>query len=455
MAEPVLVEVGGELTGDPDVLVLITGGRAGEISASVEEAIRSGALPAGEVLPPVRRLAEHLRVSPTTVAAAYHDLQVRGLVTASGRRGTRVSPRPPLGPRTADLVPAGARDLTTGNPDPALLPDLGRALARLHPRQRLYGEAPNHPDLLELAARQLGRDGISPDFLLVVGGALDGIERTLMAHLRPGDRVAVEDPGYPAVRDLLLALGLVPEPLPIDERGFLPEDLEAALRRLSAVILTPRAQNPTGSALDAARAGELREVLAERPDVLVIEDDHAGPVAGVPARTVCGDPLERWAVVRSVSKSLGPDLRLAVMAGDPVTVSRVEGRQQLGVGWVSHLLQELVVELWRDRQVQRLLERASAVYGRRRGALVSALAERGVAATGGSGLTVWVPVPDERAAVRRLLDAGWAVSAGERFRLRSGPAIRVSVGELDPPDAARLADALTQPAGVRARTRTA
>jgi DNA-binding transcriptional MocR family regulator len=276
-----------------------------------------------------------------------------------------------------------------------------------------------------------------------------------MAHLRPGDRVAIEDPGYPAVHDLLLALGLVPDPLPIDDRGILPDALEGALRRLAAVVITPRAQNPTGAALDEGRAGELREVLAERPDVLVIEDDHAGPVAGMPARTLSGDPLERWATVRSVSKSLGPDLRLAVMAGDPVTISRVEGRQQLGVGWVSHVLQGLVVELWRDRSVQHLMERAAAAYARRRGALVDALFERGVQAHGRSGMNVWVPVTDEAAAARRLLDRGWAVSTGERFRFHSGPALRVSIGTLDPGDAVSLADALTRPPEARTRTRSA
>lgn len=438
-----------------DVLDLIVGRRAGEISTGVEAAIRAGQLAPGEPLPPVRRLAEHLGVSPTTVAAAYRDLQVRGLLTASGRRGTRVSPRPPLSHSAPAPIPPGVRNLASGNPDPSLLPDLTVALARLRPRQRLYGEPADRHELLELAAGLFAADGISPDFLLVVGGALDGIERTLMAHLRPGDRVAVEDPGYPPVFDLLLALGLVPEPLPVDERGPIPDDLEAALRKVTAVIVTPRAQNPTGAALDEARAGELREVLADRPDVLVIEDDHAGQVAGAPAWSLCPDGPERWAVIRSFSKSLGPDLRLAVMAGDPVTISRVQGRQQLGAGWVSHVLQALVVELWREPEVQGLMERAAAAYRERREALLRALADRGLAATGRSGFNVWVPVADERTALSSLLDAGWAAAGGERFRLRSGPAVRISIGRLAPEEAPEVAAALAASSLAPAHTRSA
>jgi DNA-binding transcriptional MocR family regulator len=439
----------------PDLLQHIGGARAGEISASVEAAIRTGELGPGESLPSVRRLAEHLGVSPTTAAAAYRDLTPRGGVPAAGRRGTRVSPRPAVRHLSPASAPPGTRGLLDGNPDPAFLPDLGAVLARLHLAPRLYGEPANLRELLDLGAELFTADAIPAEFLLVVGGALDGIERALGAHLRAGDRVAVEDPGYPPVFDLLLALGLVPVPLPMDDRGILPDELEAAARApLAALILTPRAQNPTGAALDEARARELRGILTRRPEILVIEDDHAGPVSGAPAYSVGGDDIDRWAVVRSFSKSLGPDLRLALMAGDPVTITRVEGRQQLGVGWVSHVLQRLVVALWHDRQVQRLMSAAAAAYAARRQALLDALAAHGVRARGRSGLNVWVPVGDEQVAVRRLLDAGWAASAGERFRLRSEPAVRLSIGRLPVEEAPAVAAALAAPSPRPARTRT-
>ncbi len=86
----------------------------------------------------------------------------------------------------------------------------------------------------------------------IVSGALDGIERVIDVHLRPGDRVAVENPGYAALFDLLRARGLALEPVAVDERGMRPEELQGALARgASAAMITPRGQNPTGAALDA------------------------------------------------------------------------------------------------------------------------------------------------------------------------------------------------------------
>ncbi|TMA59819.1 MAG: aminotransferase class I/II-fold pyridoxal phosphate-dependent enzyme [Deltaproteobacteria bacterium] len=414
------------------------------IVTSVEAAIRQGRLAAGAPLPTVRELARALRMSPTTVAAAYRTLRGRGLVHARGRRGTRVSPRPPLPIRPVAPAPSHLRDLSLGNPDPALLPSWQRALARLPRRPGLYGEPANRPELLALARRQLERDGLPRGELAVVGGALDGIERVLQAHLRPGDRVAVEDPGYVAVFDLVAALGLVAEPVGIDDSGPLPDDLSRALRSgAEAFILTPRAQNPTGAAVGAARARELRAVLAKHPEVLVIEDDHAGPIAGAPPVSVCHGS-ERWAVVRSVSKSLGPDLRLAILTGDATTVARVEGRQSVGTGWVSHLLQDLVTALWDDAATDRQLRRAADAYAGRREALVRALAAHGLAAHGRSGLNVWVPVIEEAAIVSGLAGAGWAVRAGERYRLRSGPAVRITVSALAPRESDRLAAALAR-----------
>jgi DNA-binding transcriptional MocR family regulator len=173
--------------------------------------------------------------------------------------------------------------------------------------------------------------------------------------------------------------------------------------------------------------------------VLLIEDDHAGLVSGAPYSSIIGPDSDRWALIRSVSKFLHPDLRLALMAGDEVTIGRVEGRQALGTRWVSHILQATVVALLRDLAFIPTSGRAREVYAARRAALIDALAEHGIPAYGRSGLNVWVPVREEATVMRALSDAGWLAMAGERFRLMTGPGIRITISTLHEPEAAELA----------------
>ncbi len=422
------------------------GSSGNEIVADIEAAVRDGRLLPGEALPAVRTLAAELRLSPATVAAAYRELRVRGIARGHRRAGTRITGAPPTAPRPAQVVPAGVRNLLAGSPDPELLPAFpvlaGRRTGAVSPR--LYGDAAMSPGLAELAAARFEAAGVDPAHLAVVGGALDGVERAVGAWLRPGDRIAVEDPGYPPLLDLLAAMDISAEPVGLDALGARPDSLAAALSRgCRGLVTVPRAQSPTGAAWDAGRVAELSAVLAAHPDALVVEDDHAADVAGAPGVTLTAGRSRR-VTIRSVSKSLGPDLRLAVLAGDAVTIARVEGRQALGTGWVSYLLQEAVAALWRDPEVARLLDRASAVYAQRRATLIGELASRGIAASGRSGLAIWVPVADELSVTSALLDRGWAVAPGERFRISSPPGIRIGIGTITPDESARFAADLSE-----------
>lgn len=416
----------------------IEGNSASAIAAELESAIRRGGIASGERLPTVRRLAEQLGVSPATVSSAFGKLRARGLIVGRGRGGARAAGHPPLPARPGLSVPAGARDLTVANPDPALLPSLERALGAVDRRPHLYGEPRNLPELMEIAVQSFGADGIHVRSVVVAGGALDGLERVLQAHLRVGDRVAVEDPGWTNVLDLVRALGLEPVPVSVDDHGLVTESLERALHTgVQAVIVTPRGQNPFGAALGTRRVKELRRVLGSHPTVLLVEDDYAPWVAGAPTLTLTRG-RDRWAIIRSVSKALGPDLRLAMIAGDAETCARVERRQFVGTGWVSHILQRLAASLLSDPEVEQLLVRAGDTYAERRKALIDSLHGHGVQTHGRSGLSVWVPVREEAATLQSLLEAGWAVAPGERFRLRTPPALRITITTLEPKDAVRL-----------------
>jgi DNA-binding transcriptional MocR family regulator len=420
----------------------ITGDRADAIARSVESAISEGRLAPREALPPVRTLAGQLGVSPTTVAAAYRTLRQRGLVVGEGRRGTRVAARENDRTRLPIPMLAGTTNLADGNPDPALLPDLEPLLHRLPMPRDLYGDACVLPELADAGRRLLEADGIDVPALSVVSGAMDGIERVLTTQLRPGDRVAVEDPAFAGLLDLLGVLALVAVPLAIDDEGPLPEALARVLASgVQAVVVTPRAQNPTGAAVSASRALELRKILDRHPNVLLVEDDHAAAVAGAPLASLGSRRRTRHAYLRSMAKALGPDVRVALLAGPADVVGRVESRQIVGMRWVSRVLQRLVVAALADRSVMSSVARAEKEYARRREAVLAALASRGVAATGRSGMNVWIPVREEAAGLQALAVAGWGVAPGERFRLAASPGLRVTVARLAGADVERFAEA--------------
>jgi DNA-binding transcriptional MocR family regulator len=422
------------------------GRRAAEIAADVERGVGDGELTPGQSLPPLREVARELGVNPNTVAAAYRMLRERGVVETAGRRGTRVRHRPASTPREQLRVepPPGARDLSQGNPDPGLLPDprdaLGAAAEHASSRPTLYGAPAVLAELADEAGAALARDGVPTGPLAVTSGSLDAIERVLDAHLRPGDAVAVEDPGWGSLLDLVPARGLRAVPVAVDDEGPRPEAVETALGRgARALVVTDRAQNPTGAALSSDRAARLRDLLAAHPATLLIEDDHGHGIVETPLHPLAGS-TGHWALARSAAKALGPDMRLAVLTGDDVTVGRVLGRQRLGPGWVSHLLQRAVARLWAAGAADPGAVARS--YGRRRDALVAELHRRGVPAHGRTGMNVWVPVPDETGAVARLLHAGWAVAPGARFRLASPPGVRLTVSPLSEDEVPAVADAV-------------
>jgi len=428
----------------------VSGDSAASISASIESGVLRGDWIAGAALPAVRVLADQLHVSPATVAKAYQELRQRGVVETEGRRGTRVRSRPPIaGPRAALRlpVPPGLRDLSDGEPDVHWLPRLGpvlRAVAEGVDPPQGYASAVAMPELTDAARLRLAADGVPVEraTIAAAAGTLDAVERLLTAHLRPGDAVAVEDPGWANLLDLLAACGLRPVPFAVDDDGPDPVALAEALRAgARAVIITARAQNPTGGALTAERAAEVRGVLAEHPTVLLVEDDHAAELAEVPLHCL-GPVTGSWAFVRSASKPFGPDLRIAVVAGDETTIARVVGRMRIGTGWVSTVLQRTLLRLWQDGEVTALIGEASRAYGRRRRALCAALAERGLTATGKTGINVWVKVSDETRAVGLLRDQGYAVAPGSLFRVSAPPGIRITISSLDEAEIPPLADAV-------------
>ncbi len=395
------------------------------IAAAVSRLITSGELAPGERLPTVRELARRLGISPTTVSEAWRTLADAGAIDARGRRGTYVLDAPrPRGPRRYRRVTEGPGhfplDLSTGTPDPELLPDLGPVLVRVA-RQTLTTSYLDDPVIPALDEALRVRWPFPPEALTVVDGAMDALDRITSIVVRLGDRVLVEHPCFPPLLDLLEQVGAEPIGLPLDEHGIVPDALAAALaRRPVALYLQPRAQNPAGVSMTAARARELAALL--RPtEVVVIEDDHAGAIAAselvslgtyLPARTVH---------VGSFSKSHGPDLRLAAVGGAGEVIAGVASRRLLGPGWSSRLLQCVLVELLADPATVDVVERARTTYAERRKQLVAALDHRGVASAGTDGINLWLDVRDEQSALLTLASRGVGAAPGTPFLVNGSP----------------------------------
>jgi DNA-binding transcriptional MocR family regulator len=223
-----------------------------------------------------------------------------------------------------------------------------------------------------------------------------------------------------------------------------PDGLRLALEAgARAVVSTPRAQNPTGASVSSRRAHELRDVLADYPYVLVIEDDHFSLLSGQPYHSIIAAEHRRFALVRSVSKFLGPDMCLAVTATDAETASRLGMRLSPGTTWVSHLLQRLGAALLTDEDVREQIRTAGHHYAERNGRFAGLLRARGIEAAARDGLNLWIAVPcTARAVSEQLMRRGWLARTEDEFRLADGPShhLRLTVHDLDDIAAEQLAD---------------
>ncbi len=423
-----------------------SGKTATEIFDGIRTLVQSGQLPPGASLPPVRDLAVELDVNRNTVAAAYRRLVTAGIAQAQGRLGTTIRDPATPGEQEGARADTQLMDFASGNPGARWLPDLTAAFHVRPYKPRLYGAATVNPGLESYIRKWMAPDAPVPFEVDLAHGAVDAVERLLGAYLVPGDKVAVENPCFLSSINTLRTAGCQPLGVPVDEEGMLAPALAAALAKgAQAVILTPRIHNPTGCNLSAKRARALARVLAKYPQTLVVIDDHFASLATAGYHSVLPRGAARWALVRSFSKALGPDVRVAAIASDAQTAKRLRLRLASGTSWVSHLLQDVVEMTVTRPGFAELMEQARADYARRRQALADALTAEGIGVHAhADGLNLWVPLErDDAAVVAELAALGWLVRHGEAFSVQERVhGLRITISDIEPEQCATFAQDL-------------
>ncbi|QPB22680.1 PLP-dependent aminotransferase family protein [Rhizobium sp. 007] len=403
------------------------------IALETSALIRAGALPVGTKLPAIRDLAFALGVSPATISEAWSELRRQKIISGRGRNGTWISGdrfvAKPERLASSGNYGEGVLDLTAAVPDVSLLPPLADALTYGASAENLnsYERSRILPEL-EAAVR---RDWpYEPEAFLATNGGYNAVYTLLHALVMPGASVAIENPTAMRLLDILEDLGVRILPVQCDKDGPLPSSLEAAMKyRPVAFLFQPRLHSVTGQSVSKARLEALGNVLAGS-DTLIIEDDGVADISGAPKHSLGGHYPDRVIHILSYSKTLGPDLRLAVLSSSRAIVEQIQSYRSFSAGWTSRILQAAAAWLLRDPRTDEILTRARKIYQQRHDELTNALRERGVEVDGGTGLCAWVPVSSEPFAMVTLAARGIAVHPGAKFSILPSNQIRVATGNL-------------------------
>ena len=377
-----------------------------QLAEQFRAAVLDGRLQAGHRLPSTRDLARDLSVSRSVTQAAYDQLHAEGWIEGRIGAGTFVTDVVPLQPavrrHTPHLANPDAERLTLrpGIPYIAPAPDPGwrRAWREVSTQSppRGYDDAAGLPALRAALADHVGRvRGIAcgPENVLVTNGTVHGLRLLLTVTRQPGDRIAIEDPGYlnavVAARDHRLEIVDVP----VDEDGL---QVDALTDDATAVYVTPSHQYPLGGRLPVARRNELIR-WARRTGAQLIEDDYDSEfrydVAPLPALAQLD--LERVVHLGTLSKTLSPALRLGWLVASEETVDRLATFRANSGDWPGWPMQAALLAMLRDGYLDQAVRRGRRLYADRRTHTVAALSPYGQVIGQDAGLHVTLLLPDD------------------------------------------------------------
>lgn len=473
-----------------------------DIVSRFERAILDGDIKPGERLPTVRELSTEYGVSAATIAGAYQTLKRRGLVTSFVGRGTFAVDenneslrtnrsnalsqpqqtqsgfsirgnwrRRAVSSASARLIARypGALDCTSGKPDTSLLPmDLikdawRRAIDSTDHLDLQYAGPEPIAELDQVLRRIWSKNGLNAEGKqLVIGSSAQQLILLVLSVIsqireNASPTILVEEPGFQTVFDAMERLGANLRGVALDDFGMKPESLEQALSRgdIDAVLFTPRGHNPTGRSWSPSRRSAIADVLADHPNVIILEDDQIAEISISNPGSLSNDPRfsHRVVYVRSFSKSIAPDLRLAAAMAAPTLAGMLIEAKSFSDGWSSRLAQRALANLLSNPDFEPHMNAAQSSYERRRKAIIKVLERRlghiGVTAESRDGMNIWISLPggfDASDIVERAAAAGVLVVSGEPFFLHPGndSCIRMSISQLSENDATKAAERLAE-----------
>ena len=365
------------------------GNQSLQVHASLRNAIIDGRLVAGLRLPSSRNLADQLGIRRNAIVGAYEHLLSDGLVKTRIGDGTYVASRLPTRADQITVAPfvvaanrCGAFALGQTYSDPVVLRRLACATRRrIASATAAYlgygdprgGEALRRQIALHLAANRGIR--CDPSCILILSGTQQGVRLCADALLRSGDRVWIEDPGYPTTRNTLAAAGMRLVPVPVDAEGI---DVAAGRRigpSAKAAYVTPSHQFPTGVTMKMERRIALLD-WARASRAWVLEDDYDSEFryGGPPLTALAGiGGADRVIYLGTFSKTLFAGLRLAYLVLPPAAVERVVIARAAHDRFPPSLLEGAVADLMAEGILAAHVRRMRTRYRIARDAIASTL----------------------------------------------------------------------------------
>ncbi len=399
----------------------------------------------GERLPTHRALARALGVNVVTITRAYAEAARRGLVEGHVGRGTfvrSIEERPrtrPLHARAAGAIDLSQNQIALDRKSfdaEALLGAMGeRVEAALYAGYQPAGQSEHRA----AGAQWLARAGlrVDPERVMVTTGGQQALAAVFATFAKAGDTVLVEELTYAGVKSLAALFRLRLHPVAVDEQGLVPESLEDACRRGNPKLLycMPNLHNPTGVVLPRERR-ERVAWLAERYDLLVLEDDASGFLLESPPPPITALTPERGLFVSSLSKSLAPGLRVGYLAAPEKEFEKLH-QTQAALTWMTPALTAaLASHLIQSGELARVVEKKRTEVRRRRALFQRALGHLASPSHPDSPC-VWVTLPEPWRGEEFVVAAeraGVLVSGAETFvvsRAHTPHAARLCLGAPD------------------------